>query len=427
MTTPTHRRRVVVTGMGTVSPLGNSLERTWEAAKAGVSGVRRITSFDAGDWPVRIAGEVHSFSVEPWLDWDSRELGGILPRSVQMGIASTVMAMQDAGLAAGCVPPERMGVSVGAYTSCINLSTAAEWQKLMTGFHPPRYPADEKRIDLRLPQVSVVEALADRWRAGGPSFVVSTACAAGTQALGSAVRAIQHGDADVMIAGGFDNMVEEVILLSFSLLGVMSERNDEPERASRPFDRLRDGFVISEGAAILVLEELQHARRRGARIYAELAGYGCSMTTEHITDAAKDGRAPATAITLALQDAGMEPGEVQYVNAHGTSTRGNDRSETLAIRRAFGDHADRLAVSSTKSMTGHLIHAAGALEAVFSVLAIHDNVAPPTINYENPDPGCDLDFVPNEAREMPIDAAVSNSFAFGGNNATVVFRRLRDD
>jgi 3-oxoacyl-[acyl-carrier-protein] synthase II len=206
----------------------------------------------------------------------------------------------------------------------------------------------------------------------------------------------------------------------------MSQRNHEPECASRPFDRLRDGFVISEGAAILVLEELEHARRRGARIYAELAGYGATMTTEHITDAATDGRAPAASITLALRDAGMSPADIQYVNAHGTSTRGNDRSETLAIRRAFGEHAGRLAVSSTKSMTGHLIHAAGALEAAITVLAIHDNVAPPTINYENPDPGCDLDYVPNVARPMRIDAAVSNSFAFGGNNGALVFRRMQD-
>ena len=300
------------------------------------------------------------------------------------------------------------------------------WRELMMDHEPPQYPEDEPRIDLRLPQVTIVEVLADRWQAGGPSFVVSTACAAGTQALGSAVRAIEEGDADIMLAGGFDNMVEEVVLLSFSLLGVMSERNDEPERASRPFDRLRDGFVISEGAAMLVLEELEHAQRRGARIYAELAGYGASMTTQHITDAASDGRAPATAITLALADAGMQPGDIQYVNAHGTSTRGNDRSESLAVRRAFGEHANRLAVSSTKSMTGHLIHAAGALEAAITVMAIHDNVAPPTINYENPDSGCDLDYVPNESRPMRIDAAVSNSFAFGGNNAAVVFRRFKD-
>lgn len=417
-------RRVVVTGMGAVSPLGNNLETTWAAAKQGRSGVRRVQNFDATDWPVQIAGEVRDFSVEPYLDAHAREIALLMPRNVQLGIAATSMAVEDAGLRTNVIAPERMGISVGAYTTCINLAHAARWRTLMTEFDPPRYPEDEPRIDLRLPQVTVVEALGDRWHAGGPHFVVSTACAAGTQALGSAMRAIEEGDADVMLAGGFDNMVEEVVLLSFSLLGVMSQRNDEPERASRPFDRARDGFVISEGAAILVLEELEHARRRGARIYAELAGYGATMTTEHITDAATDGRAPATAITLALRDAGMQPADIQYVNAHGTSTRGNDRSETLAIRRAFGDHADRLAVSSTKSMTGHLIHAAGALEAAITVMAIHDNVAPPTTNHENHDPGCDLDYVPNESRPMTIDAAASNSFAFGGNNATVVFRRF---
>ena len=420
-------RRVVVTGMSAVSPLGNDLTSTWDSVKAGASGVRSVQSFDATDWPVQIAGEVRDFSVDSFLDDSNRSLGAILPRNVQMGVAATAMAAEDAGLSPQCVPTERLGISVGAYTTCINLQQAARWRGLMVDHDPPRYPEDEERIDLRLPQVSIVEALGNRWWAGGPNYVVSTACAAGTQALGSAVRAIEDGRADVMISGGFDNMVEEVVLLSFSLLGVMSQRNDEPERASRPFDRQRDGFVISEGAAVLILEELEHARKRGARIYAELTGYGASMTTEHITDAATNGAAPAAAISLALQDAGMQPEEIQYVNAHGTSTRGNDKSETMAIRRAFGEHADRLAVSSTKSMTGHLIHAAGALEAVICVMAIHDNVAPPTINYEHPDPGCDLDYVPNEAREMRIDAAVSNSFAFGGNNGAVVFRRLSDD
>ena len=424
----THRktRRVVVTGMGAVSPLGNDLTSTWEAVKNGVSGVRSIESFDASDWPVQIAGEVRGFSVGPYLDEAGRKLGEILPRNVQMGVAASAMAAEDAGLRSDTVAPDRLGISVGAYTTCINLQQAARWRTLMVENDPPRYPEDEKRIDLRLPQVSIVEALGDRWRAGGPNYVVSTACAAGTQALGSAVKAIEDGYADVMISGGFDNMVEEVVLLSFSLLGVMSQRNDEPERASRPFDRRRDGFVISEGAAILILEELEHARNRGARIYAEIPGYGASMTTEHITDAATDGGAPAAAIALALQDAGMRPEDIQYVNAHGTSTRGNDKSETMAIRKAFGDHAERLAVSSTKSMTGHLIHAAGALEAAVCVMAIHDNTAPPTINYENLDPGCDLDYVPNAARESRIDAALSNSFAFGGNNGAIVFRRLAD-
>jgi 3-oxoacyl-[acyl-carrier-protein] synthase II len=417
------KRRVVVTGMGAVSPLGNDLETTWSALKSAKSGVRRVQYFDATDWPVQIAGEVRDFDVSPWMNDESKDLIPLLPRSVQFGLAATAMAVDDARLSEAAVSPERLGISVGAYTSCINLSQAARWRVLMTENDPPKYPEDEPRIDLRLPQVSIVEALADRWRASGPGFVVSTACAAGTQAIGSALRAIQYGDADVMLAGGFDNMVEEIILLSFSLLGVMSERNDEPERASRPFDRLRDGFVIGEGASILVLEELEHARRRGARILAELSGYGASMTTEHITDAAKDGRAPARAITLALQDAAMAPEEIQYVNAHGTATRGNDRGETQAIRTAFGEHADRLAVSSTKSMTGHLIHAAGALEAAITVKAIGDQIAPPTTNLENPDPGCDLDYVPLEARPMPIDAAVSNSFAFGGNNGAVVFRR----
>lgn len=417
-------RRVVVTGLGAVTPLGRDMASTWEAVLAGRCGIRPISLFDPAHWPVRIAGEVQGFDFAPYHHPTCAELLPVLPRMVQLGIASAHMAVVDSGLDVSAENTHRVGVSFGALSNMIDLLERDRWRRLMTEHDPPQYPRFDAEIEMRLPQITVARTIADRWHCGGPTLIVSTACAAGTQAVGTALRAIQRGDADVMLAGGFDSMVHEVTLICFALLGALSTRNNDPQHASRPFDRDRDGFVISEGAAVLVMEELEHARRRGANIYAEASGYGMSLTTEHITDTSKDGSHPARAMTLALRDARLDPGQIDYVNAHGTSTRANDLSETVAIRRAFGPHADRLAVSSTKSMTGHLVHAAGALEAAFSVLAIRDRVAPPTINYEHPDPACDLDYVPNVARELPIDAVLSNSFAFGGNNASLVFRRF---
>ncbi len=421
------RRRVVVTGMGAVSPLGLTLADTWAAALRGQSGVRRIVSFDPEFWPVQIGGEVVGYDVEPYLDDATRSLHWAMPRGIQLALGASAMAADDCGLDLRAFPNDRLGISLGAATHAMTISKINELRHLAKDYDPPRYRPFDERLEMRLPQVAVVQTIADRWRAAGPCLVISTACAAGTQAIGTALRTIQRGEADIMLAGGFDDMVHEIVLLSFSLLGVMSQLNDDPQRASRPFNKDRDGFVIGEGAAVMVLEEREHALRRGARIYAELAGFGTSTTTEHITDSSRDGRHPARAMTHALDDAGIEPARVGYINAHGTSTRDNDRAETAAIRRALGDHADKVAVSSTKSMTGHLVHGAGALEAQFAVMALVDQIAPPTINYDAPDPVCDLDYVPNVARPLPLEVTMSNSFAFGGNNAAVVFTRESPD
>ncbi len=412
--------------MGAVSPLGLTLAETWRNALAGQSGIRRITRFDPTGWPVQIAGEVPDFDFSRYVDPTTRELAPLFPRPLQLGAAAAAMAIEDAGLDPHTLSPDRIGLSMGALTQSTEISEIERWRVYAEEYDPPRYPVVDAELDLWLPQVGIIRAMANRWNCGGPYWITSTACAAGTMALGAALKSIRRGEADVMLAGGFDSMVTETSVLSFALLGALSTRNDAPQAASRPFARSRDGFVLAEGAAVLVLEDLEHARRRGARIEAEVVGYGASMTSDHITDASADGRHPALAMQWALANARLDPSQIQYVNAHGTSTRSNDASETRAIHKAFGTHAPRLAVSSTKSMTGHLVHAAGALEAAITVLAIRDQIAPPTINLHDPDPQCDLDYVPHEARPMPIDAAISNSFAFGGNNATLVFRRFSE-
>jgi 3-oxoacyl-[acyl-carrier-protein] synthase II len=423
---PDRARRVVVTGMGAVSPLGLTLAETWRHILEGRSGIQRITRFDPTGWPVQIAGEVPNFDFSLYVDSTTRELAPLFPRPLQLGAAAAAMAVEDAGLDTHALPPDRIGVAMGALTQSTEIRDIERWRAYAEEYDPPRYPVVDAELDLWLPQVGIIRALANRWNCGGPYWITSTACAAGTMALGAALKSIRRGEADVMLAGGFDSMVTETSVLSFSLLGALSTRNDAPQAACRPFARSRDGFVLAEGAAVLVLEDLEHARRRGARIVAELVGYGASMTSDHITDASADGRHPALAMQWALANARLDPTQIQYVNAHGTSTRSNDASETQAIHKAFGTHAPRLAVSSTKSMTGHLVHAAGALEAALTVLAIRDQIAPPTINLDDPDPQCDLDYVPHSARPMTIDAALSNSFAFGGNNATLVFRRFSE-
>jgi 3-oxoacyl-[acyl-carrier-protein] synthase II len=416
---------VVVTGLGAVTPIGLDMDSTWEGVLAGRSGIRTITQFDPTHWPVRIAGEVRDFDHRPIFPGDLAKLAEVYPRFIRLGTAAAQMAIDDSGLDLTSVDAGRVGICVGALSEMADWASTAQWRSILEQT-PAVYPPFTLQIEARLPQVSVALAIGDRWGLSGPCYIVSTACAAGTQAIGASLRAIREGDADIMLSGGLDSMVNEVTIICFSLLGALSTCNDDPAAASRPFERRRDGFVIAEGATMLVLEELEHARRRGATIYAEVAGYGTSMTTEHITDTSKDGRHPARAMTLAIHDAGLNPADIDYINAHGTSTRANDWSETIAIRRALQEHADTVAVSSTKSMTGHLVHAAGALEAAFSVLAIRDQIAPPTINYDEPDPECDLDYVPNTARPMRIDAVLSNSFAFGGNNGALVFRRLTD-
>lgn len=413
-------RRVVVTGMGAVTPLGPDIERSWAAAKEGRSGVRAIQNFDAREWPVRIAGEVRDFSGEPFFEAATRDIAAAMSRDGQLGLAAAQMALHHAGLKTAGREHPRWGIAAGTINRFIDLAMADDWRKLTTGAHP-KYPELPRNPDMGFPQVTLLDCFASRWGLAGPVLAASTACAASAHALGMGLNMIREGHADLMLAGGFDSMVQEVVVLCFSLLGVLSRRNDEPAKASRPFSRDRDGFVLAEGAAFLVLEELEHARRRGAQVHAELAGFGTSMTTHHITDSAVDGKGPARAMALAIADAGLAPDHIDYVNAHGTATRDNDRSETVAIRRVFGAHADRVPVSSTKSMTGHLVHATGALEAAFCVLALRDQVAPPTINLDSPDPECTLDCIPHHAREMPLAAILTNSFAFGGNNASLVF------
>jgi 3-oxoacyl-[acyl-carrier-protein] synthase II len=420
-----NHRRVVVTGIGAVCSLGNSLPAIWESAVRGQSGIGLIRQFDTRDWPVRIAGEVNGFHVGPFLAPEQLELACVLPRGLSFGIAAAAMALDGAKLLADSRPvAERFGIAVGAAGSSFDFNTCERFRQALTAPPPIRYPTGfDRALVLGRPQVGIAELMANRWQAAGPQYIISTACAASAQALGIAARAIRSGRADVMLAGGFDSPAHEVSIACFSRLGVLSQRNEDPSAASRPFDRLRDGFVMGEGSAMLVLEELQFAKERGAPILAELAGYGASLTTHHITATAPDGVQQARAMANALHDGGTDPSEVGYVNAHGTSTRDNDRSETAAICRAFGPYIDRLAISSTKSMTGHLVHAAGALEAAITVMSLRDQVAPPTINYQNPDPNCDLDYVPNEARRLNFDVAMSNSFAFGGNNAALLFKR----
>ncbi|MCA9047721.1 MAG: beta-ketoacyl-[acyl-carrier-protein] synthase family protein [Planctomycetaceae bacterium] len=417
------RRRVVVTGLGAVSPIGLDAPSTWKNCLAGENGVRSVNFFGTEAWPVRIGAEVRNFEFSRYEHDSFRPLIPYLPRGLKYGLAAAEEAMADAGLNENSLSPHRFGLSMGAFNECPSLAEMNNWWRLERDFDPPRYFPVDDRMDLWISQVSSARGLCQRWRCGGPYYVMSAACASGTMSQGAAFRTIRRGKADVMLAGGFDGMVEQTTCLSFALLGALSTQNDEPGKAVRPFDLCRNGFVLGEGAAVLVFEELEHALQRGARIYAEVAGYASTMASESITDMTPNGSHQGKAMSLAVADAMLEPTEINYINAHGTSTRANDVSETRAIRRAFGAHADKIAVSSTKSMVGHLLHSAGAIEGLLTVLAIRDQVAPPTINYEHADPECDLDYVPNVARPLTIDAACSNSFAFGGNNATILYRR----
>jgi 3-oxoacyl-[acyl-carrier-protein] synthase II len=405
-------RRVVVTGMGIVSPLGLGVDAFWDALVRGVSGIGPITRFDAARLPSRIAGEVRDF--DPLAHLPRRDV----VRTDAFIQYALVAAKEAVGNAKLQVEPqaERVGVMIG--TALGGITTLIRTNDTLRNEGP------EAVSPYALP--GLLPNLAAGWvsmRTGarGPIGSPSTACAAANQAIGDAFRAIQRGEADVMLAGGTDALIHPLVVASFCTLRALSSRNSEPARASRPFDRERDGFVIAEGAAVLVLEEREAARARGAHVYAELAGFGVTADAHHPTAPSTDG--PVRAMALALADARLGAEDIDYVNAHGTSTPQNDANETSAIHRVFGAHARRLAVSSTKSMTGHLIGAAGAVEAIATVLAIERNLLPPTINYETPDPECDLDVVPNQARSAPVRAAISNAFAFGGTNAILVFRK----
>ena len=409
-------RRVVVTGLGIVSPVGNTLATAWDAISNGRSGIGAVTSFDASTYPTRIVGEVRDF--DPSAFMPPKDVKKMDP-FIHYGVAAASMAMADAGLEVTEANAERIGALVGSGIGGI-LGIEETSVKLHEGgvrkvspFYVP-----STIINMLPGQISLLTGLK------GPNFSAVSACATSNHSIGMAMRMIQHGDADVMVAGGAERGSTPSSMAGFCAMKAMSTRNDEPQRASRPWDRDRDGFVMGDGAGLLVLEEYEHAKARGARIYCELAGFGASSDAFHMTAPSENGEGPARCMAAALRDAGLNPEQVDYLNAHGTSTPLGDLAETLALKRALGDHAYRTMVSSTKSMTGHLLGAAGGVEAIFSVMALHTGIIPPTINLENPGEGCDLDYVPNTAREKRIDVAVSNGFGFGGTNGTLVFRRI---
>jgi 3-oxoacyl-[acyl-carrier-protein] synthase II len=412
----TNRRRVVVTGIGLVSSLGIGTEANWAALSAGTSGVDTITKFDVSQFATRIAGEVRGF--DP-MDFVEKKDVKKMDAFIQYAIAASQFAMDDASLT---VTPEigpSVGVSIGSGIG--GFSTIEREHKALLDGGPRKispFFIPSAIINLAAGQLSI------RYGAKGPNTATCTACSASAHAIGDAFEIIRRGDADVMIAGGSEAAITPMSVGGFGALRALSTRNDEPARASRPFDKDRDGFVIGEGAGVVILEDLEFATRRGARIYAEVVGYGMSADAYHITAPSEDGDGPYRVMRAALRSAGLEPAQVDYINAHGTSTPHGDKVETIAIKRCFGDHATKLAVSSTKSMTGHLLGAAGGLEAGIAVLAVHHQLAPPTINMDCADPECDLDYVPNRARRMAIEYALSNSFGFGGTNAALLFKRF---
>jgi len=411
------KRRVVITGLGAVTPVGNTAEEFWASLTQGKSGIGPITRFDSTGFATRIAGEVKGFDALKYVDKkDDRKLDLYL----KYAIACAAMAVEDAGLDPAKEDGDRFGVLVGSGIG--GLSTLLESHKVLLDKGPDRVSP------FFIPMLIINMAsglISMRFGARGPNSAVVTACATGNHAIGDASRIIQRGDADVMIAGGAEAIIIPLTIAGFCQMKAMSTRNDEPARASRPFDAERDGFVAGEGGGLVVLESLDHAIRRDARIYAEVVGYGMTSDAHHMTAPDPEGDGAARAMAAALRDAALQPAEVGYINAHGTSTPYNDKFETLAIKRVFGDHARKLAVSSTKSMTGHLLGAAGGIEAIATTLALHHGLLPPTINYETPDPECDLDYVPNQARKVDVEYALSNAFGFGGTNATLLFRRYR--
>ena len=409
------KRRVAVTGLGLITPLGVGTGVSWKALVEGRSGIRKITQFDASGFPTQIAGEVPGFVPEDFLD--AKEVRKT-DRFVQLAVAAAGMAIRDSGLAIGPSNAERVGVLIGSGIGGIHT---------IETYHRALLEKGPRRITpFFIPMLSINLAAGNisiKFGAKGPNSAISTACATGSHSIGEAYRIIQYGDADAMIAGGTEAVITPMCIGGFNAMKALSTRNDEPGKASRPFDSGRDGFVMAEGSGVLILEELEGALNRGARIYAELVGFGMSSDAYHITSPAADGDGAARCIRNALKDAGVQPETVDYINAHGTSTRQGDEIETAAINKVFGVHAKKLAVSSTKSMTGHLLGAAGGVEAAVSVLTIVDSVIPPTINLDNPDPECDLDYVPHKARRRDVNYALSNSFGFGGTNACLLFKK----
>lgn len=412
----TSSRKVVVTGLGIVSPVGIGIADAWASITAGKSGIGPITRFDAAAFSSRIAGEVKNFDVGQWLNAkEARRFDNF----IHYGLVAGIEALKDSGLDLEKIDLEMAGVCIGSGIGGLPLIENTHDALLAGGprkISPFFIPGSI--INMISGQLSIMYGLR------GPNLAVVTACTTANHSIGEAGRLIEYGDADIMIAGGAEDAISKLGVGGFCAARALSGRNDDPAAASRPWDKDRDGFVIGEGAGVLVLEEYEHAKRRGARIYCELAGYGMSADANHITAPCEDGNGARRCMANTLRNAGLNADQVDYINAHGTSTPLGDIAETVAVKAAFGDHAKKLAVSSTKSMTGHLLGAAGGVEAVFSVLAIRDQVAPPTINLQNQDPACDLDYVPNTARPMKIDVALSNSFGFGGTNGSLIFRKI---
>ena len=411
------RKRVVVTGVGMITPVGLDTESSWEGLISGKSGIGPITQFDDKTVPTQIAGEIPGFQPEKYIELKEIKK---MDRFIQLGIAASQMAMDMSGLKITPENAERIGVMVSAGMG--GLPSIEKYHKvyLERGFR--------KITPFFIPMLIINESagmISIRYGAKGPNICVVTACATGTHSIGDAFKWIQRGDADAMIAGGSESCICVLGVGGFNAMKALSTRNAEPQRASRPFDTERDGFIMGEGSGVLILEEMEFALKRGARIYAEIIGYGASGDAYHITAPAPNGEGAARCMKMAIKDAGIDPSEMGYINAHGTSTKFGDELETTAIKTVFGDRAYKIPVSSTKSMTGHLLGAAGGVEAVISVLAMDRGVLPPTINLENPDPECDLDYIPNVARKASVDVVMSNSFGFGGTNACLVFRKFR--
>lgn len=409
-------RRVVVTGVGVVSPLGTGNQKNWDALIAGRSGIGRITRFDVSDFPVQIAGEVSDFNPEDFIE--KKEIKK-MDLFIQYALAAAQFAMEDSGLAVTEENSERVGVLVGAGLGGLptieryHLALQEGGYRKISPFFIPMLI-----INLAPGHISI------KYGAKGPNISSVSACATGTHSIGDAYHIIRRGDADAMIAGGTESTVTPLAIGGFAVMRALSTRNDDPLAASRPFEKNRDGFVLAEGAGIVVLEEYEAAKKRGAKIYAEIVGYGMTGDAYHLTQPAPEGEGAARCMQMALKNAGIGPEKVDYINAHGTSTPFNDLNETLAIKSVFGDHARKLMVSSTKSMTGHLLGAAGGIEAVYTAMSMDKGIATPTINYLEPDPECDLDYVANDPRDCRIEYALSNSFGFGGTNATLLFRKI---
>jgi 3-oxoacyl-[acyl-carrier-protein] synthase II len=412
------KRRVVVTGMGAVTSLGRTVSEVWTRVVNGESGIRPLRGFDVSNYRVRFGGEVVDWSVAGYIELRDEKK---LDRFTQFAIVASIDAVKDSGIDFSRYDPFRCGVTIGSGIGGLT--------ELETQHERLLHKGPDKVSAFTIPKLIANSAsgqVSIQWGLRGPNECIVTACASAANSIGKAFRTIQCGDADVMITGGSEAALTRLGLAGFAAMRALSERNDDPTRASRPFDRDRDGFVLSEGAGVLVIEELEHAKTRGANIYAELIGYGMSADGGHITQPDKDGIGAAHAMRLAVQDAGINAAEVDYINAHGTSTPLGDAAETTAIKSVFGCHAEKVSVSSTKSQLGHLLGASGGVELIFSILAIRDGIIPPTINFATPDPACDLDYTPNQARQRPIAVAMSNSFGFGGHNGSLIVSRLRN-